>query len=119
MEELVYFEVNNWSPGKDYPICEPFIEWLSNDLNIQFRSDEWAKENKICVLASIVDMSNNFCVTATKKWVEENCPKLLEEENSKFLRYPDEYGDVYGQFGNYFLEYEEYNFGVAWTEEDD
>lgn len=118
MEELVYFEVNNWFCGRDYPNCDPFIDWLSNDLNIKFRNDEWAKENKICVLASIVDMSNNFCVTATKKWVEENCPKLLEEENSKFLRYPDEDGDVYGQFDNHFLEYKEYNFGVTWDDED-
>jgi hypothetical protein len=41
----------------------------------------------------------------------ENCPKLLTEYK-EFLRFPDEDGDVYGQFDNQFLEYSEENFGI-------
>ena len=57
-------------------------------------------------------MSQNFCITATKEWVEENCPTLLTTYN-KYLRFTDEYGDVYGRFGHEFLEYNEDNFGIT------
>lgn len=117
MEEIVYFELNNWASGIDYPNAQPFLGWMNDDLNICFRSDEWAKENKICVVINLVDMSQNFCVTATKKWVEKNCPELLTKY-SMFLRQPDKYGDVVGRFGTLFLEYEESNFGVTWDDDD-
>ena len=37
--ELVYFELNNWSPGKDYPYEEPFLTWIGNDLTIYFNNE--------------------------------------------------------------------------------
>lgn len=110
-EKFVYFELNNWFPGDHYPDEEPFTKWIGNDLNIYFNNENWVKENKLCVVRSIIDMSMNFCITATKEWVEKNCPKLLTK-HIKFLRYPDEDGDVYGQFDNKFLEYSEENFGI-------
>ena len=120
MEDIVYFELNNWFSGRDFPSDEPFISWMSNDLKIPFRNENWVKENKLCVVASIVDMSQNFCITATKEWVEQNCPSLLTNpENEKFLMHPDEYGDVEGKFGPYFLEYEEYNIGITWIDDED
>lgn len=115
---IVYFELNNWFSGRDFPNAEPFISWMRNDLNIPFRNDEWAKENELCIVACNVDMSQNFCVTATKRWVEENCPDLLTKYK-EFLRYPDKYGDVYGRFGYEFLTYEEENIGVTWIDEED
>lgn len=84
-------------------------------------------------------MSQNWCITANKDWVLENCPYILSNDTdevefivrtpngletkiekhklNKFLRFPDEAGNVYGQFGSQFLPYEECNFGV--TDEDD
>lgn len=117
-KDIVYFELNNWFPGDHYPAEEPFITWIGNDLNIYFNNEEWVKENKLCVVRSIIDMSVNFCVTATIDWVEKNCPKLLTEYK-KFLRYSDEDGDVYGQFGDEFLEYSEENFGIEYINEED
>ena len=118
MPDIIYFELNNWFPGQDYPNAEPFLSWISDDLNITFRSEEWAKNNQLCVVMSLVDMSQNFCVTATKEWVEANCPELLTTY-AKFLRFPDKYGDVYGRFGHEFLKYDKKNFGVIEVEDDE
>lgn len=113
-EEIVYFELNNWMAGEHYPDEEPFLTWLGDDANIIFAdNEEWVKENKLCVVFGIIDMSLNFCITATKKWVEENCPRLLTE-HTKFLRFPDEDGNVYGRIDQ-FLEYKEENFGVTYS----
>lgn len=115
MDEIVYFELNNWFAGRDYTDAEPFLKWMRDDLKIKFRNESWVKENKLCVVVDFVDMSQNFCITAPKKWVENNCPELLTKFNA-FLREPDEYGDVYGRFGHEFLKYNEDNFGVTWVE---
>ena len=116
--EIIHFELNNWTPGKDYPAEEPFITWIGNDLNIHFNSDNWVQENKLCVVRSIIDMSVNFCITTTKEWVEKNCPKLLTEYQD-FLRHPDEDGFVEGRFGNYFLDYTENNIGITDDNDDE
>ena len=116
MDEIIYFELNNWAPGYNYPDAQPFLDWLCNDLYIQFEDEEWVKENKLCVVADLVDMSVNFCITSKKKWVVDNCPELLTKY-TMFLREPDEYGDVYGQFGHEFLKYSEENIGVHWRVE--
>lgn len=128
--EVVYFELNNWIPGEDYPNAESFISWLSNDLNQTLRSDEWCKENKLCVIHEIVDMSNNYKITATKDWVMQNCPQLFEKQNSKFIyNLEDNYdedeteyfeGSGYGE-GPY-LKWCKENFGChhylnSWDEE--
>ena len=123
-KEVVFFELNNWQRGKDYPNAEPFITWISDDFNICLRSNKWAKENKLCVAASHVDMSSNFCITATREWVEQNCPELLTKYR-EFLREGEEededgvlWSGVYGRFGTEFLKYDEVNFGVKWVEEE-
>lgn len=118
MNDIVYFELNNWSCGKDYPDEEPFISWMGDDLKLIFRNEEWVKENKLCVVLSRVDLSTNFCVTAPRKWVEQNCPSLLTIF-TQFLRKQDEDGYVYGRFGTEFLPYEEENIGVSWVEDED
>ena len=113
---VVYFELNNWFAGEHYPSEDPFLTWIGCGLNIYFDNEDWVKENKLCVVESIIDQSLNFCITATKEWIEENCPRLLTEY-TKFLRHPDEYGDVYGQFGNKFLEYSEDNIGITYIDD--
>lgn len=119
--EIIFFEVNNWFAGRDYPDCKPFITWLGDDLNISFNNDNWCIENNLCVVAELIDMSQNFKVTATKKWVEENCPCLLTDEYSKFVceidlsEYEEDDNEYYENFryGNGpFLKYHEDNFGV-------
>lgn len=112
MNDIVYFELNNWFAGEDYPNDEPYLSWMQNDLNIKFRDKEWVMDNKLCVVFDIIDMSANFCITATKEWVENNCPTLLTKY-TEFLREPDENGIVKGRFGHQFLEYDESNFGIT------
>ena len=135
MNNIVYFELNNWFAGRDYPDAEPFLSWMRDDLNQTFRDEEWVKENKLCVVFTPIDMSQNYCITATKDWVLKNCPDLLSDKEydvtvdvgslsgwekvvehysfKQFLRFPDKYGDVYSKFGMEFLPYEEENFGVT------
>ena len=115
--DIVYFELNNWFSGRDYPNAEPFLSWMRDDLNQKFRDEEWIKENKLVVVESLVDMSMNFCITATKEWVEENCHELLSTYKN-FVRKPEDGEDVpYGRFGCPFLEYKEENIGYHYAEE--
>lgn len=145
MEEIIYFELDNWFCGRDYPNAEPFISWMCKDYGFCFGNDEWCKENKLCVEAGMIDMSTCFCVTAPKSWIEKNCPKLLTDEEcgdttivshwneetqkmeskeryepcqySKFICKPNEYGDAYGHISGWaFREYKEENFGVHWND---
>lgn len=109
--EIVYFELNNWFAGEHYPNDEPFLTWFQDDSHIVFCDADWVKKNNLCVVYSFVDMSENFCITATKKWVEENCPGLITK-HKEFIRYPDANGHVYGQFGHEFLEYKEDTIGI-------
>ena len=113
MTDVVYFELNNWFPGIHYPDEEPYITWLGDDENIIFLDNEqWVIDNKLCVVFYVIDMSLNFLITATKSWVEQNCPTLLTK-HAEFLRYPDEDGRVYGRFPHIeFLPYSEENFGT-------
>lgn len=113
--DVVYFELNNWCAGEDYPAAEPFLSWMRNDLAIRFRNEKWVKENELCVVESIVDMSSNFCITAKLEWVEKNCPDLLTKY-TQFLRQPDEDGYVYGRFGHEFLPWAEENIGIEFDE---
>ena len=137
--EVVYMEFNNWFAGRDYPEAEPYDTWLGDDMHLYFSDENWVKENKLCVVVSNIDMSVNFCITALKSWVEENCPTMLSDESftsefistskdgtkvtehegyfKDFLRFPDEYGDVTGRFGCPFLEYSEENIGVKYWDE--
>jgi hypothetical protein len=125
--EVVYFELNNWFAGQDYPDEEPFLSWMRNDLNQFFRDDDKMKKQKLCVKYDMLDMSQNFCITAPRSWVEENCPKLLTEFK-KFVVVPEDVEDIpESKHGYRFLEYCEENFGVTyakypeayWDDEDD
>ena len=111
MEEIVYFELNNWFCGRDYPEDEPFIRWLENDCNQQFMDKDWVKENKLCVYWQILDMSINYLITAKKSWVLENCPRLLTK-HKEFLRYPKNDKLPKGRTGECFLPYKEENIGI-------
>lgn len=117
-EKIIYFELNNWSPGLDYPNAEPFTTWMGNDLDLKFTDDEWCKENKLCVIRHLVDMSANFLIAAPESWVKENCPELLTKY-TKFVFEPDEDGYVYGKFDTEFPEYSEENFGSVYVPEYD
>ena len=107
LHEVIYFELNNWFCGKDYPDAEPFISWMGYPLPI-FRDEKWVKDNELVVVESYVDMSLNYCIAANKQQVEKNCPELLTKY-TEFIR--DEKEPV-GQFGCPFLEYKKENFGL-------
>ena len=137
MEEIIYFEIDNWFAGRDYPNAQPFLSWMNDDLNLAFANNNWCIENRLCVEAILIDMSVCFCVAAPRSWVEENCPKLLTDEEcgskimigdeikyehcsySKFICKPDKDGEVYGRISDlHFAEYKEENFGVHWNDEE-
>ena len=111
--EIIYFELNDWASGCDYPDDEPFVSWMADD---QFRDENWVKENRLVVVESIVDMSLNYCITATKEWVQLNCPELLTKY-TQFIRHSED-GDLpEGRFGCPFLEYNEDNIGYHYAAE--
>lgn len=108
--EIVYFELNNWMPEEDYPNVEPYKSWVSCEQFV-FDNDNWIKENKLVVVRSVVDMGANWCVTAPKQWVLDNCPTLLTEYK-KFLRYPEEDEELpHGNDNTPFYKYTEENIG--------
>lgn len=112
-EGIVYFEINNWTPGIEYPNEEPFVSWIKND---SLNNEEWVKENKLCIVREVIDMSINYCITAKREWVVETCPRLLSKHKD-FIRHKDKHGVVSGRFGTDFLKYKEENIGIRdWPE---
>ena len=109
--DIIYFELNNWIPGEDYPDEKPFSDWMRNDFNLSFANPKFVKENKLCVCVAIIDMSVSFLITATKDWVLNNCPKLLSDYK-QFLSDGSESRYGYG----YFLPYEERYIGTIETD---
>lgn len=109
--EIIYFELNNWFKGVDYPNAEPFLSWMSNDLRLRFYDEDWIEKNRLCVRSDKIDMSTNFCITAPKEWINKNCPELLAKYKN-FLRFPNKNGAVYSRFGPKFLEYTKENIGL-------
>ena len=83
--DVIYFSENNWMSGTNYPPTENFKKWLRDDLNQSFRSDAWCKENKLCVYYGWVDMSANYTISASREWVEKNCPELLTDDEYTYI----------------------------------
>lgn len=64
MEELVYFELNNWTPDEDYPDKPQFTKWVGNALTDSdnnkdwkkdtFCDDEYAKKNELVISFGLV-----------------------------------------------------------------
>ena len=145
-KDIVKFTLNNWMIGEDYPPGEPFETWMSF-FTLTFNN--WCREQKICVYYGNIDMSTNYCVTATREWVEKNCPQLLSDDTytyketvyrgyglkettekvgkfSDFVVYEDDdEEEVNNKFDWPFLEYKEENCGSfeykdpVWTDDDE
>lgn len=131
-DRIIYFELNNWFGGRDYPENERFEKWVNENT---FSHEEFVKENNLCVRRGNVDMSINWCITAPESWVLKNCPELLSDEKytyqicqyymgenkiidyegaySNFLRFKEDPEDlhVYGRFDWPFLDYDPENIG--------
>lgn len=106
--DVVYFSVNNWFCGENYPPTENFKKWLGDDLKQNFRNDEWCKENKLCVYWGNVDMSLNYTVSAPKEWVEKNCPELLTEDEFTYytVTMKPRKKKLFGMFGDHTYGYD-------------
>lgn len=138
--DVIYFSVNNWFCGRDYPDTPAFNKWLGDDLKQTFMDDAWAKENKLCIRHGCIDMSFNYVVSAPREWVEKNCPELLSDgeytytliscgkDGEKRTDYPKKYSDFVFEpeedgsapednWGWPFLDYCEENFGSQWYED--
>ena len=121
-QEIVYFELNNWMTGTDFPAEDPFLDWMYRGKSLLppvFQDREWVKANKLAVSATTVDMSLNYCISAPKSWVEEHCPNLLEERNAKFVFGKDGKDPSYGRFGTFVPYNEKYIGKITWFDEDE
>ncbi len=114
-DDVVYFELNNWFCGRDYPDAEPFMSWIT-DFGVKFGNEDWVMANKLCIKEYYIDMSRNFLITAPRQWVVDNCPNLLTDF-AGFLRFPDENGIVRGRHRQEFMEYCEENVGITYGED--
>ena len=107
MSKLIYFELNNWETGVDHPDAEPYLTWIDwRNYDKYLRNEKWIAANHLSVVEELLDMSNNFCITATKKWVEANCPSLLGQFR-EFTVLPEDENECYGRWGTKFLNYDE------------
>jgi len=113
-KDIVYFELSDQFAGRDYPFEKPFIGWMINGDN-SFEDKSFVEENKLCVVCSVIDMHMNYCITAKREWVESNCPNLLVKY-TRFLRTPNENGEVYGIHGNKFKEYTKDNINIFYQD---
>ena len=112
--DIVYFSLNNWVPNVCYPYVDPFKTWMET-LEETLANEDWCKENKLCVYVGVVDQSLNFTISATKEWVEKNCPELLTEY-MQFVFAPEEGKTIpdHDDWYQFFLEYCEGNFGITY-----
>ena len=109
--DVVYFSVNDWSIEKDYPNSENFQKWLVDEPDKYFQNKDWVKNNKLCMVWEVIDMSCNYTISAPLEWVKENCPEIL---GSGFQYFPGE-GKTYPEYDLWstpFLEYSEENIGA-------
>lgn len=99
--KLIYIEIDE----TDYPPIEPFISWMQNS---QFRNKKWIAKNKLSVVESVIPGTAipNFCITAPRGWVIQNCPTLLEED-VLYCPLPERENLCYGRFDTKFLNYNE------------
>lgn len=115
-EEIIYFEVDHWAAGEDYPNEEPFLTWMDDyNLDKYLRNEVFIKEHKLCVKTFPIDMSINFMVTAPKSFVEKMCPTLLTNpDNAKFICHIEQNEDTPESRyirKEYFLPYTKENIG--------
>ena len=113
-QEIIYFEINNWFCGRDYPPIEPFKTWVHTN---RFSNDAWCKENKLVVMTGPIDIiMHTNKETGKREDIEEKHTKKF----SDFLCFPDEGdepGEIHGHIADdwWCPEYCEANFGVTWN----
>jgi len=118
-QEIIYISINNWFAGRDFPESGFFYKKYDKNCDgwINLFSDEYCKRNKLCVNYTVVDMSQNFCISAPKKWVMKNCPEILENESfKKKFTYPEPGVD---RLDCMILDYCEENIGLTYSEDPD
>lgn len=113
-DDIIYFELITWFYD-GVPTHQPFESWANNDFASTFDNEDWVNKNKLCVIKTFIGESNTFCITATREWAEDSCPKLLLNFYRRFRRFPDENGIVKGAFGTKFLKYCDENIGLKYT----
>lgn len=91
MENIIWFEFNNWFAGVHFPDEEPYLSWMyptydkDKDLSISLFMDEaFVNKNKLAVYYYSIDMSDDYVVGATESWIMKNCPNLLDK-HKKFV----------------------------------
>lgn len=113
MNDIVYFACNDWHPDpkESYNICYNYLGSYSGCKEDEIvnktidESEEWVKNNKMCINMEIVDMSTSYYITAPRKVFETYFKELLpfiKDEPYDFLWIGDK---------KCFLEHKEENFG--------
>ena len=89
--EIVYFELNNWFPGRDYPDAEPFNSWINTPTYTDaFEDNDWCIENNRMDLNDRFDEEKNGCTTkevgykSNLKWWFK-CPRGLHDSDQYFM----------------------------------
>jgi len=111
MKDIICFEVNDW---EKYP--KFFDEWFDYSENDKHSGENWlidldtyAKENKLCIKVTNIDMSVSLTVTAPKNWAIKNCCELFEKEWEEYLYVDQACGYPSGEV---FFDWKEENFGA-------
>ena len=133
--DIIYIGINNWFYERDFPPIKQLEEWVDA---YKFNDDEWCKEQKLCVVSGVVDMSVSWLITATRDWVEQNLPELLTDGSytygivthdrsgehetqytkkfSDFVYHPDDPTRDFSFHGYHFKEYDEEDFGCEYQD---
>lgn len=84
--EVIYFELNDWSPGRDHPNAELFVSWLSEHY---FRDEEWVKKDKwfiYCLLISaipVIRLSVAIVLILMAIYPEKESYEMIEKSRNK------------------------------------
>jgi len=107
--DIVYFWLNDW----DHPNDSLYIGWMIRKDKPIFLDEEWVKENKLCVIVDQLYMDMYVFITATREWVENNCPSILNKYN-RYLSIPDGKGKAFTPLYGEYKTYSKENIGISW-----
>lgn len=112
MNKIVYFACNDWTPNpkESMNLCYNYLMSYSPDnkdivnKNLE-ETEQWLKDNKICINCEVIDMSVSYYITAPLNVFEKYFKELLsyvKEEPYDFMFIGDK---------KFFLEHKEENIG--------
>ena len=110
--DIVYFACNDWNPNpkESMNLCYNYLMSYNPDnkdivnKNLE-ETEQWLKDNKICINCEVVDMSVSYYITAQRKVFETYFVELLP-----FIK-NEPYDFMWKGDNKCFLEFREENIG--------